>query len=308
MEPFSPFTSPDVNGLPSWHHGGHVDRSFNDDSGYASEDPDSVPSLSSNPDIIYRSTDQVGRGSFRTRHHRAAAFVNAQWSPPAAFRAGPLFQGPFKDNWRSCCLPPPLSFEQQRNDYEAGSGVRSTAFHNSENFHRERGRPASWYTSGEHVSPLDFDKHKARVPNTLPSLNSRIQNETDRPSLSSSSIRHGSPSPEVIPEALQFRGPTTPGQHVHRGESSMRPSARYQRQHRSSSHDAQLAAAWQQLYQERTELDKEQRALKRKKERSLLQRKERPRSSRRDLSGDADGESNNGCDTTAKRDDSAGSY
>lgn len=55
---FTPFAAPYVNGPPPWHHGGHFDRPFHDDSGYASEDSDSVPLSSLDPDSFYEGTDQ----------------------------------------------------------------------------------------------------------------------------------------------------------------------------------------------------------------------------------------------------------
>lgn len=289
MEPFTPFASPYANGPPPWHHGGHLDRSFHDDSGYASEDSDIVPFPLSDPDHILDDIDQVNPESPRPRRHRAAAFVDAQWSRPAAFRAYHPLDGSLNDNGRTYDLPQPLSFEQQRNDYEPGPPLKPTAFYNHENFGREPGYTASQWNLEEDIPPLDFEEHSARVPDDLPSLSNRIESETDPSLPSSSSIRHESPGPEAKMKAPESRGSKTSAQPGHRTESPMRSSARRQRQGQSSRRDAQLATAWQQLYQERTELEKERIAL-RKKDKSLLHRKKRSLSSGRDHLDDMAGE------------------
>ncbi|KAF6238902.1 hypothetical protein HO173_002774 [Letharia columbiana] len=158
-------------------------------------------------------------------------------------------------------LPQPLPFEEQRYIYDSGSRLRPTAFYDRENFGREPGHAASWWGSEESIPALEFEEHRARVPDALPSLNNRIESGTDRSSPSSISTRHGSRSPE---EASQSGGSTTSTQPDRRTQSSMRSSARRPRRNQSSSRDAQLAAAWQQLYHERTELEKERRALSKK--------------------------------------------
>lgn len=243
MEPFTPFASLYANGPPPWHHGGRFDRSFHDDSGYASEDSDVVQFSSSDPAHILEETDQANRDSHRTRRHRAAALVNAQWSRPAAFRACRPLDDSFNDNQRTYDLPQPLSFEQQRNDYGPGPRLRPTAFYDREDFCREASHTASRWDHEENIPPLNFEEHRARVPDDLLSLGNRIESETDTSSPSSSSIRHGSPSPEAKSKAPQSRASTTFAQPGHRSESSMRSSARRQRQDQSSSRDVQLATA-----------------------------------------------------------------
>lgn len=307
METFTPFARPYANDLPSWHHGGHSDRSFHDDSGYASEDPDILPYPSLDSNHIYNDTDQVNHDATRMRRHRAAAFVNAQWSRPAASRACHPFGDPVNDDPRTHGLPQPLAFEQQRNNYESGSRLKPTDFYNRENFGRGPDHKGSWWDFEEKIPPLDFEEHRARVPDTLPPLSNRIESETDRSSASSSSIRHGSPSPEAKQKASQSRGFTISAQTGHRTESSMRSSARRQRQTQSPSHDAQLAAAWQHLYEERTKLEKEKKGL-RKKEKYLLHLKKRTHSSPRVQLHGVTGEGSSGSrgpDRTATSDESA---
>lgn len=267
MEPFTPFASPYANALPSWHHGGHFDRSSHDDSGYASDDSDSVSFLSLDPVDFYGNTDQVDHKFSRTWRHRAAAFVNAQWSRPAPSRACHPLHDSFNEGWRTYALPQPLAFEQHHNKIESGPRPQPTTLYNRENFGREPGHIASEWNLEDSVSPLDFEEHRARVPDALPSLSNRIESETDHFPPRSSSL--GSPSPEAELNAPISKGSTTSAQPSQRTESSMRPSARCLGQDQSPNHDAQLAAAWQQLYQDRTELEKERRALS-KKEESLL--------------------------------------
>lgn len=256
-----PFASAYANRLPSWHYGGHFDRSFHNDSAYASEDCDFVPFPSLDLNQIYEDTDEVDRDSPRTRRHRAAAIVNAQWSRPAVSGARHPLDDSFDDNWRIYDLPQPLPFEEQRYIYDSGSRLRPTAFYDRENFGREPGHAASWWGSEESIPALEFEEHRARVPDALPSLNNRIESGTDRSSPSSISTRHGSRSPE---EVSQSGGSTTSTQPDHRTRSSMRSSARRPRRNQSSSRDTQLAAAWQQLYHERTELEEGRRALRKK--------------------------------------------
>ena len=310
MDHFTPFASPYANVPPSWHHGAHFDSSaFHDDSGYASEDYEFLPFLSLDPDKIHFDNNQVDRDFPRARHHRAAAFVNAQWSHPTASRAYQPSHDPLNDSWRTYDLPQPLSFEQQRNNYASGSRLKPATFYNPENFGPEHGRTPSRWDLEENTSPLDFEEHRARVPNTLPSLSNRIESETDRSSSSSGSIRHGFHSPKAKSKDPQFRGSPTSAEPHHRTTHSVRSSARSQRQHQSPSRDAQLAIAWQQLYQERTEFEKEKRALrKKKKAKALPKRQDWPRSGRRNPSDDADRGSCSGDDSadgTAKSDESA---
>ncbi|CAF9924904.1 MAG: hypothetical protein ALECFALPRED_002861 [Alectoria fallacina] len=288
MEPLTPFAGPCANGLSPWHHGGHTDRSFQDDSGYASEDSDFVPFPfpfpSPDPDHNLEHVDQVNDDLPSGRRHRAAAFVNAQWSHPTAFRVCHPVNNSLNDNWRRYDLPQPLAFEQQRNNYESGSRLKPTACSNRESFGREPGHTASRW---------DLEAHRAYVPETLQSLCNRVESETDGSSLSSSSIRHGSLSSDAKGKAPQPRGSTASAQHGGRTELSMQSSARRPLQRRSSGHDARLAAAWQQLYQDRTELEKERRALT-KKGKSLLKRKGRSCSNRGDSSDDSAGEGGSG--------------
>ena len=308
MDRSTHFASPLSNSPPSWHHGGHFDPSPLNDSGYASEEYDFMPFLVIEPDNTYGDDDHAGRDSPRTRRRLpAAAFINAQWSHPATSRANHHFHDSLNDSWRTYDLLQPLPFEQERNNYASGSRLKPTTSYSHENFGREHGHTASRWDLEENSPPLNFEEHRARVPDTLPSLRDRIESETDHSSTSSSSSQQGSRSLEVKSNAPQSRGSTKSAQPSHSTQSSMRPSSRRQRQSQSSSRDAQLVAAWQQLYQERMKIEKERRAL-RKKEMSLLQRKDRPRSSCRDLSDDADGEGRSGShgpDRTPKSDKSA---
>ncbi len=243
MDHFTPFASPYASVPHSWHHGGHFDSSyFHDDSGYASEDYEYLPFISLDPDKTYFDNNQVDRDFPRTRHHRAAAFVNAQWSHPTASRAYHPSHDPLNDSWRTYDLPQPLSFEQQCTNYASGSRPKPAAFYNPENLGRHT---ASRWDSEENISPLDFEEHRARVPDTLPSLSNRIESETDRSSSSSSSgsVRHGFHSPKAKAKAPHFRGSPKPAEPRHRTKHSVRSSARSQRQHQSPSRDAQLATA-----------------------------------------------------------------
>ena len=306
MEHSTSFTSPHANGPPSWHRGKHLDRSVRDDSGHASEDSDSVPFLSLDASGASRDTDQSDHDLPGPRPHGAAAFINAQWSRPAVFRACRPFHDSPNNSWCIYDLSQPLSFEQQRNSYEPGSRLPLTISSNREDVGREPcSTPLEWHFE-EYMSPLDFEKHGARVPNALPSLSSRIESETEHSSLSMSSIRQDYPIPEVELTTPQFTGSTMSARPDYKTETPMRSSARRQGQHQSSSHDAQLAAAWQQLYHERTELKNDKRAL-RKKEKSLLQRSDWLYSSRRDPSDDRADEGRSGnqrADGAAKGDES----
>lgn len=124
MDPFTPCVSAYANRLPPWHHGGHLDPPLHDDSGYASEDADLVPSPSLTPDNIHSDTDHGRHNIPQTRRrHRAAAFVIAQWVRPAP-RQHPC--DPFHNGWRTYALPQPLPFEQQRNSYRFRSRPEPT--------------------------------------------------------------------------------------------------------------------------------------------------------------------------------------
>ena len=272
MEPFTPFAGPCANGLPPWHHSGHLDHPVNDDSGYATEDSDSAPFLPLDPDNDHEYTSHVNHGLPWMQRHRAAAFVSARWSHPVAFRACPPFHDSFNDSSRTYDLPQPLPFEEQPINYVSGSRLKPTTSYNLELFEREPGQTASCWDLEEKASPLDFEEHRARVPDALPSLSDRvIQSETDHYPFPPNSLRHDFASPKVKFEALQSLGSITSTQLDDRNGNLMSSSARPrpQCQHQYSGHDAQLAAAWRQLYQERTELEKDRRAL-RKKEKSLL--------------------------------------
>lgn len=272
MEPFTPFAGPCANGLPPWHHTGHFDPPFNDDSGYASEDSDSAPFLSLDPDNDHEYTNQVNHGLPWIQRHRTAAFVSAPWSHPVAFRACHPFQESFSDSYD---LPQPLPFEEQPNDYVSSSQLQPPpSYHRREVFDRGPGHMASRWDLEEKTSssPPDFEEHRARIPDAISSLSNRVRCETDHHPSSPNPLRHDISSPEVKTEALHSLAPITSARPYDEEGYSMPCSARPrpQCQHRSSSHDAQLAAAWRQLYQERTELEKDRRAL-RKREMSLLQ-------------------------------------
>ena len=287
MEPFTPSASANASIPSSWHHGGHFGPSFHD-SAYAREDSDSVPLLLSDPSKTYGGTNQVHRISPRTRHHRAAAFVSAQLSHPAASRACHLSHDSFTCSRRTHDLQP-RAFEQHHGNDESGSYLQPTASYNQENFGREPGHIAFRSGVEENISPLDFEEHRVRVPHTLVSLSNRTEGETDHPLHSSTSIRHGSVTPDIDLKAAQSRSTIKPTEPGYRSDDSVRSSARRPRQNQLPRGDAQLAAAWQQLYQERTELEKERRDL-RKKEKSFLRRKQRSRLSWRDSSDGMDGE------------------
>ena len=276
MEPSTPFAGPDATSRPSWHHGGHFDHSFHDDSGYASEDSDSVPSLSPDPDIFHEDIDQFDQAPPWTPPHRAAAFVNAQWSRPAACRTCHPIHDSFDDSWRAYELPHPLPFEQQRNKCESGSWLKPSTCHNRGICGRRPGFTASrWDDPEEDISPLDFEEHRARVPYTLPSFGNRIESETEQSSPSSSSIRHNISSLEVSSKAPPSESLPKPSQPDPRTKNPMHSPPQRQCQFQPSSHDAQLAAAWQQLYQERMELDKEKNALKQNQKSSLRVQEQR---------------------------------
>lgn len=265
-----------------------------------------LPFLSLDASGASRDTDQSDHDPPGPRPHGAAAFISAQWSRPAVSRACRPFHDSPNNSWWIYDLPRLLSFEQQRNSYEPGSRLPSTTSSSREDVGREPySNPSEWHFE-EYISPLDFEKHRACVSNALPSLSSRVESETDHSSPLMSSIRQNYPIPEVKLTTPQSTGSTMSVRSDYKSEIPMRSSARRQGQHQSSSHDAQLAAAWQQLYHERTELENDKRAL-RKKEKSLLQRSDWLYSSRRDPSDDRADKGRSGnqrADGAAKGDES----
>ena len=244
MEPFTPVAGPCANGLPPWHHTGHFDRPFNDDSGYASEDSDSAPFLSSDPDRDHGYTNQVDHGLPWMQRHRTAAVVSAPWSHPVALRACHPFQDSFSDSYD---LPQPLPFEQQPNDYVSSSQLQPpTSYHRREAFDRGPGHMASRRDLDEKTSssPLDFEEHKARIPDALSSLSNRIHSETDHHPPSPNSLR---PSPEVKTEALYPLASITSARPYDEEGYSM-PTASMSTSLCKPRRTTQLAAAWRQLY------------------------------------------------------------
>ena len=282
MEAFVPFSSSYETGPPHWHHRGPLNRSIHDDSGYASEDSDPVPLVPSDTDDFHGYSDQFDHSLPWTRRPRTGAFNNAQWLPPAAFKASSLSSEPFIEGWRNYELPQPLAFEQQRKNYDTNSRLRSTTFYNQDSYGDDFSHAASPWEFEENVPTLDFEEHRTRVPRALPSLRNRIESETGPSSSSLMSIRHSSPVAEVRLQAPPSGSSITSAQPDNRTESSIPSSAQHSCQDQSPNHDTQLATAWQQLNQERTELEKELRALERRK-RSLLLRKEQNPSSQRGL-------------------------
>ena len=270
MEPFTSLGGTYGHGPPSWHHARHFDPSFYDDSGYSSEDSDRVEFPPLSPEQNYRNTDQLDNAIPKTRRHRASAFVGAQWSRPADLRPYYRSHNSSNDSWRAYDLPRPLAFEQQRNSYEPSSRPKPPAYHDRETFGREPAPPASRWGLEENISPLDVEDHRARVPDTLPSLSNRIENDTDPSSPPFDSIPPFFPTPRIDPKApSSSRGYPTAAP----GQIAESLSARRFRRNQSSSRDTALAAAWQQLYEERLELEKEKRA-SREGDEFLARRKE----------------------------------
>lgn len=256
MEPFTPFAGPCANGLPPWHH---FDRPFNDDSGYASGDSDSAPFLSSDPDNDHEYTNQVPPWMQR---HRTAAFASAPWSHPVALTACHPFHDSFSDSYD---LPHPLPFEEPPNDHVSSSQPQPPpSYHRREVYDRGPGHMASRSDPEEKTSssPLDFEEHRARIPDAPSSLGNR----TDHHPPSPNPLRLDFSSPDVKTEAL-YPLPSITSARPYDEEGYPTPCSappRPQCQHRSASHDAQL-------YPERTALEKDRRAL-RKREKSLSQR------------------------------------
>lgn len=283
---FTPSAAPYVNGPPPWPHGGHFNRLFHDDSGYASEDSDSEPFPPLlDPDSMYEDNDRFDQYPPCTRRHRATAFVDAQWSRPVALRTCHPPHDPCNDSRRIYDLPPSLAFEQQQHRYssqpDAWLNPTTTSYHR-EPFGCE---PAFRQDLGATTSPLDIEEHCSRVPDTLPPLNNRVESEREQSlhfsssSSSSSPIQHHSPSPSRSAD-VKTKTPPSPAfaaQCVHRPSSSSSSSAplsdrQHQHHHLSPNryyHDEgeeeeeekYLATAWQQLYRERKALEREKRAL-----------------------------------------------
>ena len=294
MEPFPPFAAPYANGLPPWDRSGHFDRPLDDDSGYASDDSDSAPFLSLDPDNSDDYTNHINHAPpWMQRHQPAAAIVSAQWSRPVAFSACHGFHDSSSDSSRTYGLPQALPFEEQQpNNYELGSRLKPTTTtsynRRGEIFDRETfGHTAPhWDLFEEKTSPLDVEEHKSRVPDTLPSLSNRIiKNETEHypPSPNPNPLVPNAPIPEIESEDSQSLGSITSTQPDNwngngNGNGNMLPSTTRPRSqchnqyYSSSSHDAELTAAWRALYRERRELENDRRVLmrKRKREKSLV--------------------------------------
>ena len=275
-----------MNGPAPWHVGGHFVCSFNDDSGYTSSDSDSPPYPSFDPDNdTHGDADRFDHVSPWPRYQQATAFVNAQFShPAAAFRPHHPYHG---SSYEGHNLPQPLPFEQQRRNYEYASQPNPTP-----SYHREPSHTASFQVfRANTTSSLNFNEHSAHLPDTLPPLSDRVvESETEvSPSLprSPTPIRRDAffpnNNPELKTEApLQSRSssPTisfSPRNLRRTGENSP-PSASAARRdgprhHHSSSSlsdggQRRLTDAWRQLYQERKEFEEEKRALKRKEKSS----------------------------------------
>ena len=291
MQPFVPSASPYSNDLPPWHYDGSFDYSFHDDSGYASEDSEFVPSPSLYPNHIYKGSNQDHQDPPWKWRHQAPAFINAQWSPPMAPRACHLHRDSIDDSRRPHDLPQQLSFEQQYKYHESGHQQVPSTSHSHESFGRYLGHTPSWGNSEENISPLDIEEHKARIPDALPSLSKRIESEADESLSSSCSTQHSSPSPEAKPDVPRTRRSRKSTHPSYRTESSKRSLVEPPRRHQTTlSRDTQLGGAWQEHHHERMVLEKERRAPRRQRTGSLLQRKGRSRSSRRVCWDDVDGE------------------
>ena len=299
MNPISPYASPYTNRPVSWHRGEYLNHSVHDDSGYASEDSDSVPFLSLDPHSPHGDIDLSDYNSPWTQRHRATAFIDAQWSRLGIVRARYPSHDPFNNRWGIHDLPQTLAFEQQCPDYGYGSRLRPTTRYSRENLGHGHGFTASGWEWEENTSSQESEEDRARVPDILPSLNDRIENEIELASPPASPIRHDSPNPEVKLKAPQSRGLTKSAPTDNRTKNTMRSSAQHQHQHHPSSHDANLATAWQDIYQERMELEKDRRALD-KKGRSMLKQKRRPRSKRQDRSDNMAGERLHGAGSSNK--------
>lgn len=283
---FTPFAAPYVNGPPPWLHGGHFDRPFHDDSGYASEDSDSVPLSSLDPDSLYEDNDPLDQYPPWTGRHRAAAFVDAQCSRPVAFRTCNPLHDPCNDSHRTYDLPPSLPFEQQQHRYnnhpDPWLDPTTTSYHR-EHFGRE---PAFRRDLRATAPPLDIEEHRSRVPDTLPPLDNRVESESETehspPSSSSSlssSIHHHSHSHAPSPSA-DLKSKQTPrstafaaqSDYRPRSSSSSAPLSECPHQYQSPSRyyngnddeeeiEEYLTTARQQLHREHTALEREKRAL-----------------------------------------------
>lgn len=253
MEPFTPFAGPCANGLPPWHH---FDRPFNDDSGYASEDSDSAPFLSLDPANDHEYTNQVNHGLPWMQRHRTAALISAPWSHPVSLRACHPFHDLFSDSYD---LPQPLPFEEPPNDHVSSSQPQPPpSYHGREVIDRGPGHTASPWDLEEKTSssPLDFAEHRARIPDAPSSLS---KSETAHRPPSPNPLRLDFSSPDVKTEAL-YPLPSITSARPHDEEGYPMPRSAPPRPHcqyRSARHDA---AAWRQLYHERTQLEKDRRA------------------------------------------------
>ena len=295
MDFHTPFGSPYTNGPAPSHLGGHFVCSFSDDSGYSSSDSDSPPYPFFDPDSsIYGDPDRFGHVSPWPRYQRATAFVNAQYShPAAAFRPHHSYHGSSNETYD---LTPPLPFEQQRCNYEYASQPNPTPSYHRGNRDREPNHTASLQDfRANATSSLNLNENGARLPDTLPPLSDRVvESETEASSSlprSSTPIPYDASSPNNNNPELKTKAPPQsrssrptpssfpPRNHRTTGENSpSAPSAARRdgpRHHHSSSSSPspsslkdggqrRLADAWQQLYQERKEFEEEKRALERK--------------------------------------------
>ena len=305
-----------MNGPAPWHVGGHFVCSFNDDSGYTSSDSDSLPYPSFDPENdTHGDADRFDHVSPWPRYQQATAFVNAQYSHPAAtFRPHHLCHGSSNKDYD---LPQPLAFEQQRRNYEYAFQRNPTPSYHRGNCDREPSHTASLLDFRVNTtSSLNFNEPSAHLPDTLPPLSDRVvESETEESSLPgpSTPIRRDASfpnnNPELnakVPPQSRSSSPTisfSPRNLRRTGENSPPSSSAVRRdgpcRHHSSSPlsdggQRRLADAWRQLYQERKEFEEEKRALERKGSCSI-RRKERlcskdgdSRSGKIDLSLDTD--------------------
>ena len=280
MDSHTPFGSPYMNGPAPWHLGGHFVCSFSDDSGYASSDSDSPPYPFFDPDSgIHGDPDRFDHVSPWPRYQQATAFVNAQYShPAAAFRPHHSHHGSSNETYD---VPQPLPFEQQRRSYGYPSQPNPTTSCHRGNRDREPRHTASLQDFRANTSSsLNFNEHSARLPDTLPPLSDRVvESETEASSSlprSPTPIPHDASSPNNNPEPKTKAPPQsrssspTPSPRNHRRMDENPPHpplvARRDgpRRHNSSLTDKgqrRLADAWRQLHQERKEFEEEKRAL-----------------------------------------------
>ena len=221
----TPFTSPYVNRSPPGYHGGHFVCSFHDDSGYVSEesdsdsDTDNAPSLPFGPELPQGEDDQFAQGSLWTQHHRAAAFVDAQWSHPTTFSPCLPYDDSLNDSRRTHDLPRSLPFEQQRSNHQSSLQLEPTITRNCEyeTLGREPSHPASGQDFRPATSPRSLDEDTARISTAPLSLsnnnnNNNIEsNKTEKSSLSSSPLQQYNHSPklEIHPKTAQSSSSAT---------------------------------------------------------------------------------------------------